>query len=286
MPPKINLSPRPSGRIGIHGRAARRAASVGAIVHLYILAILALPLATVPAPAAAEGVAPIRVQGATTFNAEIMVPHQASIETASGGKLDVVASKSSWGLHALIEGRADVAMISAPLQSELPSAKKLRPDLSFDGLLEHKIASTRTGFAIHTSNPVTRLPIDSVSRILKGEIVNWKDVGGPDLPILVVAVKEGGGTVGAVRAQVIGDAALPSGAVRLESANHVLKVVAQEPGAIGIAQLGLIKKAKLHEIVTERTVEQPLSFVTLGPPVSAVARLIEVARAIAARDRD
>jgi phosphate transport system substrate-binding protein len=236
--------------------------------------------------AAAPLESPLRVQGSTTFHAEIMVPFQTAIEKVFGRRLEVVASKSSWGLLSLFEGRSDVAMISAPLDAEVASARKAKSEFPYADLREYQIGVTRTAFAIHESNPVTRLSIADVGRILKGEITNWQDLGGPDRPILVVAVKEGGGTVAAVRAQVIGDAVFPSSAVRLESANHVLKVVSQEPGAIGIAQLGLIRRAKMHEIVTDRVVEQPLSLVTLGQPSPEALRLIDVARTIAAQDRD
>jgi phosphate transport system substrate-binding protein len=254
--------------------------SFRAALHLLLVFVLA---GLAPA-AALEN--PLRIHGSTTFHAEIMVPFQNAIESVTRRPLDVVASKSSWGLLSLFEGRSDVAMISAPLHSEIVSAGKARPEFPYADLREFRIGVTRTAFAIHTSNPVTRLSLADVGRIFKGEVTNWKELGGPDRAILVVAVKEGGGTVAAVRAQMLGDAAFPTSAVRVESANHVLKVVSQEPGAVGIAQLGLIRRAKLHEIVTERVVEQPLSFVTLGQPSPDVERLIEAARTIAARVRD
>ena len=109
-----------------------------------------------------------------------------------------------------------------------------------------------------------------------------RDAGGADVPIKVVAVKEGGGTVAAIRAQMLGEAPLASGAIRLESAKHVIKVVAQEPGAIGVIQLGLLQHSGLKEAKTERFVEQPLSFVTRGPPSERLLRLIEITRKIVA----
>ena len=225
--------------------------------------------------------ASIRVQGATTFNSEILVLHRAAIEKTIGRELLVVANKSSWGLLALIDQRADVAMISAPLLSEIAAARKLQPHASFDQLREFRIASTRVAFVVHPQNPLKHLPFETVAQILTGRISNWKAVGGPDRPIVVVAVKEGGGTVVAVRAQMLGDAALAARAIRLENANHVFKAVAQEPGAIGIAQLGLVRGADLHELKTERHVEQPLSFVTMGEPSQAVMAVINTTRAIA-----
>ncbi len=248
--------------------------------------LLMFLVAHVPGVRAANTDTPLRVQGSTTFYSEILVPFQKTIEASYGRSFDVVANKSSWGLLSLFEGRCDVAMISAPLSAEVISANKTMSQFPYGDLREHRIGATRTAFAIHPSNGATRLTLDQVASILKGDVTNWKDVGGRDLPILVVSVKEGGGTVAAVRAMVLGDAPMPITAVRLESANHVLKVVSQEPGALGIAQLGLIRRAKLPEIVTDRVVEQPLSFVTLGEPSPGVARLIAITRDIVARNRD
>lgn len=237
-------------------------------------------------PRCASKDAPLRIQGSTTFNAAILAANLAAIERMTGGTLEIVANKSSWGLLALLEGRADVAMISAPLEAEIMAARKLAPKLDYSALLEFRILTTRIAFAAHPSNPVQVLPIETVARLLKGEIANWSVVGGADVPVRVVAVKEGGGTVAAVRAQLLGDVALAGDAVRLESANHVLKVVAQEPGAIGIAQLGLIRKAGLREIATDRPVEQPLSYITAGQPSVRVLRVIDATRFATVNDGD
>ena len=93
--------------------------------------------------------ASVKVQGSTTFNSEILVLHRAAIEKSTGRPLDVVANKSSWGLLALVDKRVDIAMISAPLSSEIAAARKLRPDASFNQLLEFRVASTRVAFVVH-----------------------------------------------------------------------------------------------------------------------------------------
>ena len=225
--------------------------------------------------------ASVKVQGSTTFNSEILVLHRAAIEKSTGRPLDVVANKSSWGLLALVDKRIDIAMISAPLSSEIAAARKLRPDASFNQLLEFRVASTRVAFVVHPRNPLRRLPFETVAQILTGQVTNWKTVGGPDLTIVVVAVREGGGTVVAVQDQMLGNAVLAAGSIRLENPNHILKAVAQEPGAIGISQLGLVQRAGSHELHTERHVEQPLSFVTSGEPSPEVMAVINTTRAIA-----
>src|SRR4051794_28274175 len=80
------------------------------------------------APAASEN---LTVQGSTTFHGRLTGPHRAAIEAASGHTLAVIPTKSMLGLTALMEGRADLAMISASLQSEVALLRQAKPDLPF-----------------------------------------------------------------------------------------------------------------------------------------------------------
>jgi phosphate transport system substrate-binding protein len=228
---------------------------------------------------------PIKIQGSSTFELEVLKGNREKIELALERKLDVIASKSSWGLLALLEGRIDLAMISAPLDAEISAARQLSPAQPYEKLKSYDIARTRLSFAVNLTNPVSSLSLEKIRDILSGAITNWQEVGGPNLPITVVAVKEGGGTLVTLRAQLIGDTPLPANAVRLESARHLLTVVLQEPGAIGIAQLGLVRKAGVNEIITDQVIEQPLSLVALADPTAQLLQLIEVTRAAAADDR-
>ena len=82
------------------------------------------------------------VQGSTTFTHRIMDAHLAEIEMGSGHRLTVIPNKSSLGLLALFEKRADFAMISGPLNAEVQALKqnssglRLRPVALFQ-CLEH-----------------------------------------------------------------------------------------------------------------------------------------------------
>lgn len=242
-----------------------------------ILCVLALS-----APQASATAAEVRVQGATTFFERLLAPNLARIEQLAGAKLSVVPNKSIWGLIALLERRTDLAMISADLHGEIDVARRTSPDLPYDNLKVYEVAEARISFAIHPSNPIRSLSSAQIAAMLRGEIANWRDVGGPDLPVRVVATQDGGGTVVAVRAQLLNGAPIgAAGAIRPESARHVVQVVAQEPGALGIAQLGLATKASLPEITCERTFTQKLSYVVLGTASGPVEAVIEATKKIA-----
>jgi ABC-type phosphate transport system substrate-binding protein len=62
---------------------------------------------------------------------------------------------------------------------------------------------------------------------------------------------------------------------------QLVQVIEQEPGAIGFAQLALVKQRGLIEIATESPLEQTLSLVTFGDPTPAMKEVIDAARKIA-----
>src|SRR5579871_2483889 len=117
------------------------------------------------------------VQGSTTFTHRVMEPYQGAIEAASGHKLTVVPNKSSLGLLALFDHRADFAMISGPLKTEIETLRRDHPNLPFDQLRVFSIWSTRMAFAVNRANPVRHLKNEQMRAILLKQIINWREVG-------------------------------------------------------------------------------------------------------------
>ncbi len=127
-----------------------------------------------------------------------------------------------------------------------------------------------------------RITTADLVRVLKGEITNWLDLGGADIPIAVVTPPPGGGVATTVRSKLLGGQTMsPGRKIVLEAPRNVLMVTSQLEGAIGIAQLGMIKDAPIKEIKTDRKVGQELNYVTLGPPDAEIASVIEATRQIA-----
>ncbi len=226
---------------------------------------------------------PISLQGSTVFSARLIEPNRAVIEARAGVKVRVIPNKSIHGLVALIEGRADLAMISSALAQELELLRQLRPDLPLGRLVCVEIARTRVAFAVHPDNPVRMLALEQIRDILIGDIKRWSEVGGEATDIIKVTVQPGGGVPTTVRSQLLdGKPFSALGLVQVEASPHVIKIVAQEPAAIGVTQLGLVDGARVRELATDRVIEQQLNLVLLGVPNARQNALIEVLKSIAA----
>jgi len=221
----------------------------------------------------------IRLQGSTTVTAQILQPFQNSIEAATGHKLDVVANKTTPGLIALLEGKTDVAMISSPLDGAVSLAKKTHPHLPYVALRSFALAHTRVVFAVHPDNPVRSLSTDMLKRVLRGEIENWKELGGSDLAIRLVMVREGGGVKLTVENELLqGERIKVHNPILLPNGPRIVRVVEQEAGALGLAQLNLAQRFNLPELQLERPLVQELALVTLGEPTPAVRAVIDTIR--------
>lgn len=222
------------------------------------------------------------VQGSTTFTHRVMEPYQGAIEAASGHKLTVVPNKSSLGLLALFDKRADFAMISGPLANEIARLKSGHPELAFDRLRAFQIWSTRMAFAVNKKNPVRQLNSEQMRAILLGTITSWRAVGGPDLPIRVVHVRDGGGVQASIEQELLdGKAIAAPEPIAVQISSQVVKIVEQMPEGLGLSQLSIVKAANVAELKLDGDIEQHLTLVTLGDPTPEMQKIIEAAREIA-----
>lgn len=245
---------------------------------------LSAGLAAVPALApAAEHL--LVLQGSTTFNLELLLEHQHEVEDASRVKLSVFPNKSNLGLVALLQGRADLAMISVPLENEVGILRLSNPELPFDSLQAFEVARTRATLIVNANNPVRIITDDDLRGVLTGAISNWRQLGGNDLPIRIVAVREGGGVVTTVEAAALGAGQHINAPyqIRVQNGPQVAGIVQQEEGALGITQVKSIGQRRVVELSTKRPFEQVLFLVSAGPPTPVMRAVIDACSAVAAR---
>jgi phosphate transport system substrate-binding protein len=222
------------------------------------------------------------LQGSSTFSTALAQPHANAVQAQTGYHLEIIPNKSDLGLLALFERRADMAMISTTLEREVEILRKSDPALPFQKLKAFEIARTRAALVIHPDNPVRSARLQDIGKILTGEISNWKQLGGLDLPIRVVAVREGGGVLASVEAKLLGASHISApDTIRVQVGTQVVRVVAQEPGALGITQLAIVKSSSAVELITDQQIEQILSLVSLDDPSPGYIRVIEAFRRIA-----
>ncbi|GMQ63496.1 phosphate ABC transporter substrate-binding protein [Vallitalea maricola] len=113
------------------------------------------------------------------------------------------------------------------------ASRNLKTEEKNWGLTEVAIAYDGVAVITHPSNEVSELTKEQVQAIYKGEITNWKDVGGKDEEIVVVSREDGSGTRGAFEEIVDFEDALTEKAIIAKGNGNVQTTVAKNDKAIG-----------------------------------------------------
>ncbi len=160
-------------------------------------------------------VAPLAVEIARRFEAR-----------HPGVKVDVQTGGSSRGIADTRRGLADIGMVSRDLK---PGERDL---------IAYPLARDGIAVIVHADNPVTALSHDQIVAVYRGEIDNWRQVGGPDRPITVVNKAHGRSTLELFVAYFGLDEGAIAADVVIGDNEQGIKTVAGNPGAIGYVSIG------------------------------------------------
>jgi phosphate transport system substrate-binding protein len=191
-----------------------------------------------------------------------------------------VANGSATGLTDLVNGDAEVAMVSGPVSDIRQSIDREKPGALGDNqFTEYRVGTTTASFIVHPSNPVQSLSEDQMRDVLTGKITNWKTLGGLDQPIVLLVTKPGDGARSLVEIQFLRGQELTPAARKIAALPQVVQIISQLPNGIGLSD-GSVTKVQVVTVSGVK-IEQALNLVTIGPPTEPVRKLIEMASQMA-----
>jgi len=155
-----------------------------------ILACL-LAVSLVPAAVAQEELSgTIQIKGSDTMVNLGQAWAEAFSKAHPGVTVAVTGGGSGTGFAALIGGTCDIAEVSRTIKEKevaLAGQKGFKP-------VEFEVALDGLAVVVHPDNPVDALTIDQLADIFTGRVTNWKQVGGKDLPIVILSREVNSGT--------------------------------------------------------------------------------------------
>ena len=218
--------------------------------------------------------AELKISGAAAVAGAIVMPNKAAIEKASGLTLNITVNGDGNGVKDLYAGKVDIAMIAARIKITEAALNKAAPgSVSVDGFEVATIGAISIKFIVNAANPVKSLTEAQLKDIFTGKITSWKDVGGADQPILVVAEAVGFGTRSNIVASFLGGAEITEKARIMQALAQVSQVVGQAPTAIGYGNASTIASAVV--VIPGVEVKQVLGLATKGAPGEDAKKLIE-----------
>ena len=172
----------------------------------------------------------VSTDGSTSMEKVIGALGEAFEGVNSGVRFTYNPTGSGAGITAVADGRCDIGLSSRNLKNE-ESAKGLKGTiLAYDGI----------AVIVNPENTVADLDVETIARIYKGEITNWKDVGGNDAEIVLIGREANSGTRDGFESITDTEGACKY-RQELTSTGDVITTVANNPNAIGYASVASMK---------------------------------------------
>jgi phosphate transport system substrate-binding protein len=151
-------------------------------------------------------------------------------------KISISGGGSGNGIKALIDGSTDIADSSRfikPKEVKLAVEKGRYPvpfAVAYDCIVP----------VVHPSNPLENLSMDQLKALYKGEIKNWRDIGGPNRKIVVISRDTSSGTYEVWHKKVMKKERVFPGALLQASNGAIVQAVSKNKNAIGYVGLGYL----------------------------------------------
>ena len=137
---------------------------------------------------------------------------------------------STAGIEAVRTHAANIGMSSRSL---LPDEKDL---------YALTIAKDAIAIIVNPRNQIRDLSLEQVRQVFSGKIKNWREVGAPPHPIVLVNREEGSGTRESFQKFVMGKEEISLESLVQDSNGAIRQVVSSNPYAIGYISLGLVNE--------------------------------------------
>lgn len=155
-----------------------------------------------------------------------------------GSSITVTGGGSGVGFSSIMSGTTDIAQASRSMKMD----EKLKMQEAGKAFKETVIAYDALAVIVNPSNKVSQLTREQLEGIFTGKIINWKEVGGTDLKIIVYSRETSSGTYEFFKEHVMSKKNYAASALLMPATGAIVQSVSQTPGAIGYVGLAYIEK--------------------------------------------
>jgi len=180
----------------------------------------------------------IVIKGSTTLLPVAQKVAEAYMKQNPGIKISISGGGSGNGIKALIDGSTDIAD-----SSRFIKGKEIKLSLKKGAYpVPFAVAYDCIVPVVHPSNPIVNITMAQLKDIYMGKIRNWKEIGGPDRPVVVISRDTSSGTYEVWHKKVMKKKRVYPGALLQTSNGAVAQAVAKNKNAIGYIGIGYMNK--------------------------------------------
>ena len=171
----------------------------------------------------------ITAAGSTALQPLVDAAGKQYTATCTGATVNVQGGGSGTGLTQVSQGAVDIGDSDVTAESKLDATTAAT-------LVDHVVARQGWVMVVNTSvTGVTNLTTDQAKQIWTGAITNWKQVGGPDQPIVLIIRPASSGTRATFKKIVLGGADEAAGQAVTEDSNGAVTTAVQAtPGSTSV----------------------------------------------------
>jgi len=232
--------------------------------------VTAMALTLVAGTAFAED---IRIGAGAAPTENILKPIRAAFEKASGITLNTISNGPKQAFIELEKGTVDAAAAGLALDDWWALLKKESVAVANPGAYQGLvIGKDRVVVITHKDNKIPALSKEQLQGIFSGKTQNWKDVGGKDMPILLVWGSLIPGTNSMFSKVALGGTAVTKEVLDATTAEDVKDKVKSNPEAIGIGPAAIVDDSIWSPQSPE--VARDITLLTKGAPSAKIQKLI------------
>lgn len=180
----------------------------------------------------------LAIKGSSTVLPIVQGAVEAYMKINKGVQISLSGGGSGEGIKALIDGSTEIATSSREIKKEEIDLAKSKGVTPVATVIAHDALTP----VVSPKNRVKDLSIDQLSQIYQGKITNWKEVGGDDMPIVVISRDSSSGTFESWAEFVMKKAKVTPRAQMLASNGAIYTAVSKNKNAIGYLGLGYVNK--------------------------------------------
>ena len=201
-----------------------------------LIAIIEIALAFIFAPVLLAQKKMIQVKGSDTMINLVQILAEEYMAKNPQSPIAVLGGGSGTGISALINGTCDIADTSRDIKDKefnLAWEKGVKPRL-------FAIAVDGLSIIVNDKNSLTKLTMGQVGAIYRGEIKNWKVIGGPNLAISLYGRQSNSGTYVFLQEHVLNNKNYSPDMKETNGNAQIIEGVKADEGAVGYVGVGYV----------------------------------------------